>query len=160
VKVEAFEAQMRFLMEHAQVVTLKELLSGASSSGSHFTCAVTFDDGYASVYNHAFLILRALGLPATVYLTTSVVGANASPHSPAGVGLYPGESIMTWKMIRDLSEAGFTIGSYLNYHKDLTQLSRDEGMAELATSREAIEYVTNSLCEDLSYPGDELRREF
>lgn len=35
---------------------------------------LTFDDGYRDVYDHAFPVLRRLGLPATVYLATGFVG--------------------------------------------------------------------------------------
>jgi len=40
---------------------------------SHVT-AVTFDDGYESVYSNAWPVLKSLGIPATVFLATAYVG--------------------------------------------------------------------------------------
>ncbi len=37
-------------------------------------CVVTFDDGYRDVYRHGFPILKAMGIPATIYLPADYVG--------------------------------------------------------------------------------------
>jgi len=147
-----FDAQMRFLKDQAEVVALQELLSGAPSSSGSLTCAVTFDDGYASVYDNAFPILRSLGLTATVYLTTAAIGDNGVRHSSADAGLYPGEPTLTWPLVRELGSGGVTIGSHLSHHKDLTQLSPSQAILELVSSRAAIERRSGSPCRDLSYP--------
>lgn len=39
-------------------------------------CVVTFDDGYRDVYRHAFPILEAMGVPATIYLPAAFVGTD------------------------------------------------------------------------------------
>jgi peptidoglycan/xylan/chitin deacetylase (PgdA/CDA1 family) len=44
----------------------------ASAPGKHL--AVTFDDGYRSVFELAFPILRAAGMPATVFVPTALIG--------------------------------------------------------------------------------------
>jgi peptidoglycan/xylan/chitin deacetylase (PgdA/CDA1 family) len=41
--------------------------------------AITFDDGYRGVYRRAFPLLRAMSLPATVFLTTDFVGSAELP---------------------------------------------------------------------------------
>ena len=35
---------------------------------------MTFDDGYRDVYRHGFPILKAMGIPATIYLPAEYVG--------------------------------------------------------------------------------------
>ena len=40
------------------------------------TVVVTFDDGYHSVYEHAFPVLQSLGIPATVFVCTAYLGAD------------------------------------------------------------------------------------
>lgn len=39
-------------------------------------CVVTFDDGYRDVYRHGFPILKAMGIPATIYLPAEYVGTS------------------------------------------------------------------------------------
>jgi len=66
-----FAADLDFLRRHYTVVPLSALESGRAPRRA---AAITFDDGYRSVYEHAFPLLRERGMPATVYLVTDVVG--------------------------------------------------------------------------------------
>jgi peptidoglycan/xylan/chitin deacetylase (PgdA/CDA1 family) len=73
-----FERQMRWLAERYAVVPLREiverLVSGASLRN---LAAITFDDGYAGVFEVAVPILERMGLPATVFLVADAVGRTA-----------------------------------------------------------------------------------
>jgi len=75
VDTESFAWQIRFLRNHYEVVELSKLVqrirNGESVSG---LAAITFDDGYLSVFENAAPILREHGLPATVFLITGLVG--------------------------------------------------------------------------------------
>jgi peptidoglycan/xylan/chitin deacetylase (PgdA/CDA1 family) len=62
-----------FLARHYQVVPLSALESGPLPDRA---VIITFDDGYRSVYDHAFPLLAARALPAVVYLVTEVVGTD------------------------------------------------------------------------------------
>lgn len=69
----AFERQMRFLKGCRRVVRMSELVE-AITAGRHpapGTVAITFDDGYLDNRFVAAPILRALGLPAAIYLPTA-----------------------------------------------------------------------------------------
>jgi peptidoglycan/xylan/chitin deacetylase (PgdA/CDA1 family) len=79
VRVDVFDAQMRFLKEHFQVVALSRLLelwaAGGLDEGTLY-CVVTFDDGWRDNYVHAYPVLRRLGIPATIFLATEFVGTD------------------------------------------------------------------------------------
>jgi peptidoglycan/xylan/chitin deacetylase (PgdA/CDA1 family) len=65
-----FAAQLDFLGRYYDVVPIAALEGDRFPAGA---AAVTFDDGYRSVLEHATPLLEARGLPATVYLVTDVV---------------------------------------------------------------------------------------
>ena len=75
---ERFETQMRWVAAHYTVVSLREFVDRLSAGTSlRSVAAITFDDGYAGVFDHAVPILRTLGLPATVFLVAEAVGRSA-----------------------------------------------------------------------------------
>lgn len=67
----AFEAQMRWLARHFEVVPMRELLSGVrprtEGSSGRPRAALTFDDGYAEIASTALPICEALGMVGTVF---------------------------------------------------------------------------------------------
>lgn len=71
----AFERQMRWLASNYAVVPLGDLvdrlLRGESLRG---VAAVTFDDGYAGVFDNALPLLRDLAIPATVFVLAEAPG--------------------------------------------------------------------------------------
>lgn len=73
-----FEWQMRWLVDHYRVVTLREFVDRMTAGASlRSVAAITFDDGYAGVFEHAAPVLQALGLPATVFVVADAVGRPA-----------------------------------------------------------------------------------
>jgi peptidoglycan/xylan/chitin deacetylase (PgdA/CDA1 family) len=150
--VDRFECYMSYLAEHATVVSLETLLSGDRSGGRRLTCAITWDDGYASVHDSALGILRRHKFPATIYLSVGVINKGYGLNSDRDPGLYPGLRMLTWEQIADLQSFGLTLGSHLVHHLDLTRLSSDRATAELCTSRRMIEEHTNRDCLDFAYP--------
>jgi peptidoglycan/xylan/chitin deacetylase (PgdA/CDA1 family) len=74
-----FERQMRWLAAHYTVVSVREIVERMASAASmRSLAAVTFDDGYAGVFELAVPILARLGMPATVFLVSD------APGRPAG----------------------------------------------------------------------------
>ena len=65
-----FAAQLDFLRKYYQIVPLPAL---ARDPLPNRAVVITFDDGFRSVYEQAFPLLRARNLPATCYLTTDVL---------------------------------------------------------------------------------------
>jgi len=108
------------------------------------TLAVTFDDGYRSVFTHARPVLERLGLPGTVFVPTDLIGRHTllrwpgidqwigGPHEDELVG-------MSWDELGSLHAAGWEIGSHTCSHPRLSRLDDRELRRELQDSRRACE---------------------
>ena len=73
-----FEQQVRWLAAHYTVVPLGDFVDRLNTGASlRSVAAITFDDGYAGVFEHAVPLLRALALPATVFLVAEAAGRAA-----------------------------------------------------------------------------------
>jgi peptidoglycan/xylan/chitin deacetylase (PgdA/CDA1 family) len=68
------ERQLECLGRHYRFVSVDEIEGEAGRRARKPLAAVTFDDGYQGVYEHAFPLLRRLGIPATVFAVTDFVG--------------------------------------------------------------------------------------
>lgn len=153
VKQAVFKDQMCFLRDHARVVTLAEILRGDHlRADAPLTCAITFDDGYASVHQLAAPILAQMGFPALVYLTVDAINERTPHRAAAFPGLFGDETMLTWRQIDELRRSRFSFGSHLCGNKDLTQLSESEALNELDRSRGILEQRLAGPCADFAYP--------
>ena len=110
-----FELQMRYLKENGyHVITAEELLAFLEYRQGlpQKSVLITIDDGYRSVYNIAYPILKEYGFTATLCIYTSFVGVS--------------KMAITWDQLKELQSEGFTIGSHTIYHSDLTQPKEGE----------------------------------
>jgi peptidoglycan/xylan/chitin deacetylase (PgdA/CDA1 family) len=73
-----FARQMRWLAANYDVVPLERLVDRVASGESlRGTAAVTFDDAYTGVFEHAWPLLKELGLPATVFVVAQAPESDA-----------------------------------------------------------------------------------
>lgn len=121
---------------------LLEVLNGSSQTRPAF--AITFDDGYESVFSEALPILEALSIPAGVFLTTGFLeGAVAPPWGSANAALveeYRSEAEhfrpMSWEQARELARHPMIrIGSHSVSHPLLGVVPADAARDELVRSR-------------------------
>ena len=76
VREETYLALLAYLLKRFEVVSLDTLLAAEPRAvQSKPQCLITFDDGWADTYSHAFPALIKFGLPAVVFLTSGFIGA-------------------------------------------------------------------------------------
>jgi len=112
---------------------------------------LTFDDGFMGVYEHAAPVLQELNWPATVFLVSKLIGKRddwCQSQNPSGA-TFP---LLAREHINTLRNSGFTFQSHTRLHPDLTTLSDDDLIAELAGSRQDLEDLLGEQVHYLAYP--------
>jgi peptidoglycan/xylan/chitin deacetylase (PgdA/CDA1 family) len=109
--------------------------------------ALSFDDGMDNNHSVLLPILREYGVPATIYVTTGLVG-KSNPFMPPASGA----RMMTEEELIELVEAKLELGAHTVTHPDLSQLDYESCLQEMVASRDALERVTGSEVSTFAYP--------
>jgi peptidoglycan/xylan/chitin deacetylase (PgdA/CDA1 family) len=120
----AFEQQMAFLKDNGYSVVglddLQAFLSGDRPLPEK-AVVITIDDGYRSVYEVAFPILRKYGFKATVYAYSDFTG---------------GGMALTWEQMREMLDSGLI--DVQSHSKSHTSMSLNPGESVNAAYRERV----------------------
>lgn len=116
VTLEGFRQQMSYLGEAGfTVVSTKEveahLLQGTPLPPK--AVAIQFDDGFRSVYQNAYPVLKELGHPFAIFLPTQAI--------EKGYGDY-----VTWAMVAEMAANGAEIANHSNTHPRLGMPSKGQ----------------------------------
>lgn len=150
VRFRDFERQMAYLAERFEVIGLRELLAwiNGERAAPHKPLAVlTFDDGYLDNHELVKPLLLRLGLPATFYVTTSLLAGT----SPPAWG--PPLPMMNWEQVRALASDGFTVAAHTLTHPDLTRVSDAALDRELRDAKACLEAELRCPITDFAYPS-------
>lgn len=109
-----FVDQMRTLTDH-NVLDVDSALDALEAGDTSPSVVLTFDDGFEDVYSAAWPVLRALGLPFTLYVASAFVGGLMRwPGSTARDGVAPA---LTWRQIGEMVDSGLcTLGNHTHHH--------------------------------------------
>ena len=128
---DAFLAHIRWMQANGTLVALEDALLRRGLADSDRLFVITFDDGYADLFDVAYPHLQAEGIPFTLYLATA--------HVEAGVPLAADRPPLAWEQISKMVESGLmTLGAHTHRHADLRTASLDQVEEELNTSDELI----------------------
>lgn len=122
------------------------------------TVAITFDDGFISVYTNAFPILKAYGMPFTIFINTDPIQANRPSH-------------VSWEQLEEMKSYGATVANHTHKHSHLISLDsyydkkgessidntewRDEFINEINTAQRLIRTRLNQDIKLFAYPYGE-----
>lgn len=119
----AFVVQLDILARH-EVVSLDVALDRLDAGDRRPSVVLTFDDGFADVYENAWPLLRERGLPFTLYLTTSFVGTTM--HWEESTAMAPGPAL-SWDQLTEMASSGLcTVGNHTHTHTRPNQLTPAE----------------------------------
>jgi peptidoglycan/xylan/chitin deacetylase (PgdA/CDA1 family) len=178
-----FEQQIRWLSAYYTVIALSEFVDRLAAGKSlRAVAALTFDDGYAGVFEHAVPVLQAVRLPATVFVVGTAgrrtgfwwdhkrIVESIDPalrreclNTLRGdeTAIVPGDACedlpgshrpADWNVVRAAVQSGITIGAHSVTHRSLPTLSDAELEFEVVTGRTMIERVTGTRPDFFAYP--------
>lgn len=132
-------------------VTVAEMASHLQRTGDAHPpaglAALSFDDGMEDNYSVLLPILQEFSIPATVYVTTGLIGKpNPWLHPDAGARM------MTADELVGLARAGIEIGGHTVSHADLSQLNRSACLAEIRDSVATVHEITGKPVHTFAYP--------
>ena len=141
---ERFREQVELLRDAgANFVTVGDIASRPVPGHA----ALSFDDGFEDNHSVVLPLLQSLGVPATVYVATGLIG-QAHPHMPPESGV----RMMVEDELRALAAAGIELGAHTVSHPDLRELPPDEQEREVRESREHVERITGAPVPSFAYP--------
>ena len=111
--------------------------------------AITFDDGYRGLREHAFPVLEAHGFRATCFVITEYAGKLNRWDVAYGGRRF---AHLAWRDMRAWQGRGIEFASHTATHPRLTRCSSDEVRGELERSRAAIARALDVETPAVSYP--------
>lgn len=156
-----FREQMEYLATEGydvlDVVSAAKLLSNRGGPPPK-TIALSFDDGYLDVAEHALPAFSCFGFRATVFVAPAVTDGRAT------FSWYREQPpLLDWADLRELDRDGtLRVEAHSLTHPNLPTLEKDDARVEIAGSKAALEERLGRKVEAFSYPsglfGDRERR--
>lgn len=150
---EDFRIHMEYLRDNGFAILPLERVLAALRAGDALperAAVITFDDGYRSVYEVAWPLLREYGWPFTIFVTSGLVESNRELYA-------------TWDELREMGEAGATLANHTVSHPYMLQRLpgedeaawRERLSAEILDAEARIQRETGQSHRLLAYPYGE-----
>lgn len=150
---EDFRGHLEYLRDNDFQVVGLDMMVEALRNGEELpdrAVAITFDDGYLSIYETAFPMLRSFGFPFTLFLSTGPIDRQLRDY-------------MSWEQIGEMSAAGVLIANHMVDHPHMLDRREGENDAqwierqreELLRAEQIIEQRTGQSHRYLAYPYGE-----
>jgi peptidoglycan/xylan/chitin deacetylase (PgdA/CDA1 family) len=140
---------MEYLYKNGyRVISLDEIadyMNNNDTKRQHKILALTFDDGYKSIYESAMPILQKFDFTATVFLPTKYIGKYSK-------WINRSVPLLTWNEILTMEKKGILFGSHGHSHQDLTVLTEERARKELEISKKILEEKLKRPVAYISYP--------
>ncbi|GAA1495789.1 polysaccharide deacetylase family protein [Paeniglutamicibacter kerguelensis] len=149
---EMFEEHLDMLVELGyEGLTIGQLteLTLAGRPVPERAVVVTFDDGFSDFASNAWPLMKARGVPTTLYVTAGLVGGSSEWLEPVGAAGLP---ILGAVEIGALSDDGVEIGAHSMTHPQLDIVGRGRAWREICDSKKALEAIVGLRVETFAYP--------
>ncbi len=114
------------------------------------TCLLTFDDGYADVFDHAVPIMERRGWRAVMFVSVDLVG-QVEQHPVRGPLQH-----MTWEQLEELTRRGHIVASHGCAHVPYSRLDAAAAQVDLDTAARVLRDRLPGTPDWFAYPFGEL----
>lgn len=146
-----FRRQLATLQElRCPILSLAELIEDHAHGRQppHRSVVLTFDDGTVDAIDHVLPVLQEFGAPATLFAISGLLGQGNTWAS----GRLPHRDIVSAAQLRELADAGISIGSHTVTHRNLRGAPLADVRNELRDSKTQLEDVLQRPVELFAYP--------
>ncbi len=146
-----FERHLRYIKKNYTPVSLDQieahLLTGKSLPDN--AVAITLDDGFEDNYTNAYPLLKKYQIPATIFLTSGLMGGTNQWMSKRG---FPERKMLNWQQIEEMNRGEISFGAHTVSHPKLSALSTEASRKEICQSKQTIEERLGGACQHFAYP--------
>jgi folate-dependent phosphoribosylglycinamide formyltransferase PurN/peptidoglycan/xylan/chitin deacetylase (PgdA/CDA1 family) len=159
VSPEVFRRQVDYVRRYHDMVPLERALD-LLASGARLrrpVAVLTFDDGYRSVFDHAWPAMAARGVLGCCFVCTDLVGTDRRfPHDAASP-IREHLGVMAWQHLRALRRAGWSVGGHTATHARLSLCESDGLRDEVARPLTALRDRLGVTAVAMAYPFGQAR---
>jgi peptidoglycan/xylan/chitin deacetylase (PgdA/CDA1 family) len=154
VRPDQFEAHCAWLARSRRVIGLGDAVPRLDRRGRlpRGLAALTFDDGFASLFEHGLPSLTRHALPATVFLVARTLAPEGKTVDWVDDPPARPPATLSRPQVLEMQEAGVRFESHSLDHRDLRLLSDEECERDLRASRELLEDLLARPVTLLAYP--------
>lgn len=135
-----FTKHIEYLHRHSAVLPLTAIIQNTKEHAelSCDTVAITFDDGYKDNYTEAYPVLKRYGLPATIFLISSLLDKD--------------EKMLESDQLRTMRANGIDFGSHTVTHPILSEIDPEQAQSEISDSKRQLEDILREHVRLFAYP--------
>ena len=154
---ELFKQHLKYLKEHDfEVLSLGAVIKSLNLGEKlkDKTVVITFDDGYRSVYEAAFPLLKKYQYPFTIFVHTSPIEHQLN-------------QFVSWQNLKEMTESGASIANHTVHHQHLIKKNIEDNWlqrkamitSEILNSQKVLEQKASNVLKALAYPYGEFDQE-
>ncbi len=160
---ELFARHLSWLKEHCDTIPFRHVLEATRRKTKRPVVSITFDDGFADNYEHAFPLLQRYGVQATFFLTAGFLEKDPTVLERFQT-LYqlPADQIrpLEWSHVREMRRAGMEFGAHSYSHLNLAKLRASAAETDLRQAKDVLEERLAERITLMAYPFGKPRRHF
>ncbi len=145
-----FEKHMQFIQKNFNVISLNDVVKNQNRRIPlpEKSVVITIDDGFEDNFINGYQILKKYSIPATIFLTSGMLGKKNFWMSSRG---FPERKLLSWQQIKQMHDL-VDFGAHTLNHVRLPDIDLDTARLEISESKAIIEENLDTEAIHFAYP--------